>query len=174
MRKRNVYFFERQHFRQWWLWAIMVGLNLLFIGGFILQIIFNKPFGNNPMSDAGLIITTGIFLLLSIYLLSGSLKTFINSDGVYIRFSPFHVRYKFYDWRDIDSVQIRRYNPLREFGGWGIRFGKHGTKAYNVSGKIGVEFFFKNGKSVLIGTNQPDYLKTVLKQLGKMEHKNDG
>lgn len=174
MRRKDVYFFERQRFRQWWFWAIMMGLSLFFIIGTVQQLVFNQPFGDNPMSDVGLIITTGLFLLLTISLLSGLLKTFINKEGIYIQFLPFHLRYKFYDWNEIDSARVEQYNPIREFGGWGIRRGKKGVTAYTVSGKTGLVLLFKDGKKVVIGTRLPDYLSKALIELGKMEHNNDG
>ena len=174
MRRKDVYFFERQRFRQWWFWAIMMGLSLFFIIGSVQQIVFNQPFGDKPMSDVGLIITTGLVLLLTISLLSGSLKTFINKEGIYIQFAPFHFRYKFYDWNEVDSVRVEQYKPIREFGGWGIRKGKKGVIAYTVSGKTGLVLLFKDGKKVVIGTRLPDYLSKALIELGKMEHNNDG
>ena len=44
---------------------------------------------------------------------------------------------------------MRRY---REYGGWGIRGGLRGTKAYNVSGNRGVELMLADGRTVLIGS----------------------
>lgn len=174
MRKKDVYFFERQHFRQWWLWVMLIGVNLLFAGGFIQQIIFDKPFGDNPMSNVGLIITMAIVLLTTIPFFSGSLQTFINKEGVYVKFTPFLFRFKFYDWNDINSISIERYNPISEFGGWGIRVGRKGAKAYSMSGKEALKLNLKNKKTIVIGTRQPDYLKKIVMELGKMEHKNDG
>lgn len=169
---KDVYFYERQRFRQWWFWVLTLGISLLFIVGCIQQLVLQKPFGNNPMSDVWLIITTALFLLLSLSLLTATLITFINKEGVYVKFSPFHSRYKFFNWNEIDAVQIREYQPVSEFGGWGIRVGRRGAKAYNASGKIGMELHLQNKKKIMIGTNQPSDLKRALIELGKLNQTN--
>jgi hypothetical protein len=170
------------------MWLILTGINLVFVVRGIQQIGFNKPFGNNPMNDTVLIISMAVLFLFSFASLAGSLKTLIDEEGIYVRLTPFMFRYKFYGWDSISSVYIREYNPLGEFGGWGMRYspfgkfrvggwrikGRGGVFSYTVSGKTGFEFVLENGKRVLVGTRQPDYLKTVLIKLGKMEQRNDG
>lgn len=96
-----------------------------------------------------------------------ALTTQIRTDGIYIRFFPFHRTFKRYAWNTIDEVYIRQYNPLREYGGWGIRMGPSGS-AYNISGNKGIQLVFKNGKRLLIGTNAPDDLGAVLMKIGKL------
>ncbi|MDR0422535.1 MAG: hypothetical protein LBH72_05955 [Proteiniphilum sp.] len=174
MKKKEVYFFERQRQRQWWLWLILTGISLMFVAGSIRQIGFNKPFGNNPVSDAGLISRTAILALFTFAFLAGSLKTLINREGIYVRLTPFMFRYKFYGWESISAVHIRKYNPLGEFGGWGLRRRHSGIICCTVSGKTGLEFVLKNGKRMLVGTRQPDHLKTVLINLGRMEQEGNG
>lgn len=177
MKRNDIYFYERQRFRQWWVWLILMGVmgvNVIFFVGIIQQIGFNKPFGSNPMSDAGLMISTIVLFLITVFLLSGSLQTYINDEGVFVKYPPFQVRYKFYDWNTIHSSYVRKYSPLREYGGWGVRIGFGATKAYTMSGNMGLQLVLKNGKRILIGTNQPDHLKTVLMKLDKMERMKDG
>ena len=55
------------------------------------------------------------------------------------------------------SVYTRTYSPMREYGGWGIRFGKSG-KAYNIKGDEGLQLVFKNGKRLLIGSQKSQEL----------------
>jgi len=58
------------------------------------------------------------------------------------------------------------YYPISEFGGWGLRggffFNKGKEKAVNVSGDIGIQLIFKNGKKLLIGTQKKEEAKRVL------------
>ncbi|NVL91956.1 MAG: hypothetical protein HWN71_02845 [Desulfobacterales bacterium] len=53
------------------------------------------------------------------------------------------------------------YNPLKDYGGWGIRYGR-GGRAYNVSGNRGVYLELSNGKSLLIGSLQPEELARAI------------
>ena len=61
----------------------------------------------------------------------------------------------------IKSYEIRKYRPIREYGGWGIRFNRHG-KAYTVKGTLGLQMELTNGEKILIGTENPDKLLMVL------------
>ncbi len=56
---------------------------------------------------------------------------------------------------------MRKSKPLREFGGWGIRW-VPGKIAYNVSGNQGGWIQRTNDRSVLIGSQHPeDFVKAI-------------
>ncbi|MDD4776898.1 MAG: DUF6141 family protein [Fermentimonas sp.] len=167
MRVKSKYFQEDQH-QGWVVWITLLIVNLIFIFGTVKQIGFNEPFGDKPMSDIGLIIFAVLILFFSISLsLFSKLQTYINSEGIYLRYLPFQWRYKFIDWKAVDKLHIIRYRPILEYGGWGFRKKRKGTVAYTVKGRLGLKIDLKNGKSVLIGTQYPEYLKDILTVLGK-------
>ena len=58
------------------------------------------------------------------------------------------------------------YSPLKEYGGWGIKFGFKG-KAYNVSGNKGVKIFLKNGLNIMFGSQKHKDLAKALKSVRK-------
>jgi hypothetical protein len=62
-------FKETQKFKQPWIWITLIVTGLITTGvfgyGFYLQIITGQKFGNNPMSDNGLIITFLLVLILN-------------------------------------------------------------------------------------------------------------
>jgi hypothetical protein len=74
---------------------------------------------------------------------------------VYVRFFPW--RAKLIPFRDINRCEVRTYRPIREYGGWGIRYGRNG-KAYNVSGDRGVQLEFIKGRTYAL-TKVQDYGK---------------
>ena len=47
---KEVLFTERQRFKQWWLWLILLGVNGLFLFGVFKQVIGGQQFGDKPMS----------------------------------------------------------------------------------------------------------------------------
>lgn len=166
----DILFTETQRFKQWWLWVILTGVNGLFFFGFTQQVIGGKQFGDQPMSNASLTFATGTVLLLSILLLNLRLETVIKTDGIYVRFFPFHIKYKYYSWSSLTKSYVRQYSPIVEYGGWGLRLGGFGHgKAYNVSGDKGLQLEFTNGQKLLIGTNKPDELTTVLIRIGQLK-----
>jgi len=165
--KEKILFSERQQFRQWWVWALMLVLNGIFLFALIDQLIFNDPFGSQPTSDGGLFIGFAIILAVTVLFWILRLETKVKEDGIYVKFFPFHTRFKRYDWELLKKAYVRHYSPIAEYGGWGIRWGLFGSgNAYNVSGNKGLQLEFTNNKSkLLIGTQKPEALQEILLQL---------
>jgi len=165
--KRNVTFSERQWFRQIWIWLLLLAVNAFILYGFIQQVVMGKPFGTNPGSDLVITLTLLFMLLITGLILSMRLETYIDADGIQYRFFPVHFYNKRIAWSDVDKVYIRKYNAIVEYGGWGIRYGIFGKgNAYNMSGNMGLQLVFKNGKKLLFGTQRSDDLDRVIDQLG--------
>lgn len=164
----NVLFSEKQSFRQWWLWLILLPVNSVFIGGLYLQVARGIPFGNNPLSDGVLMILIGLLVLTSILTYFARLETVIKPDGICVRFFPFQLSFSFYSWESLSKSYVRKYNPITEYGGWGLRFGvfKQG-RALSVSGNQGLQLVFDDNKKLLIGTNQSQEMREVLERLGQ-------
>lgn len=157
---KTLLFQEKQSFRQIWLWLLLGVPDLIFLTAVYRQLIMNIPFGNNPMSDTGLIITGLLLLLLNLFFFMMQLRTGIHEEGIEVQFYPVHTDKRMYKWSDISEAYLREYRAISEFGGWGIRSG-----AYNVSGNIGLQLVFKNGDKLLIGTAKPEEMAEVLKVL---------
>ena len=168
--ERKQLFAERQRFTQWWLWLILLGINALFLSGVYKQVIGRQQFGDRPMSNTGLIIATALMFLLSIFFVSIRLDTIIKADGIYVRFFPFHLKYKEYKWASLTRSFVRKYAPLSEYGGWGLRMGSGGKgTAFNVSGNQGLQLEFTNKKKLLIGSKKPEELSSVLIKIGQLK-----
>lgn len=159
----GVLFYEEQRFNQPWLWIILILLNLLFAWGIIQQMVFGIPLGDRPLPNSALIAMEAIPFSLFVFFWLLNLKTIITQDQVEIIFVPF-VK-KIYKWEAIEKSYVRTYKPIGEFGGWGVRFGRKGSRAFNVRGNIGLQLELKNGKKVLIGTQKQEELERLLPQI---------
>ncbi len=156
------YFHEEQRFRQPWLMILVAGLAGLSWYAFITQIIQKKAFGSNPAPDLIIWLLWAVFgLLFPLFFLSLHMTTDLTPECLHIRFFPFYRRSILLS--EIEKLEVREYNPIRDYGGWGVRFSpKHGT-AYNVSGNRGVQLVLKSGRRVLIGSQEPDRLADALR-----------
>ncbi len=159
--QNEILFSEKQQFRQGWLILIMIWVNSIFVYGIYQQIFKKIRFGNNPLGDTSLIVVSILVFAMTIFIFSFKLETQITKVGIFIRYIPFHKTFKSYPWTAIEKSYIRQYSPIGEYGGWGVRLGANG-KAYNVSGNMGLQLEFKDGKKILIGTNQVDDLQNAL------------
>jgi hypothetical protein len=104
-----------------------------------------------PISWGGLVVVGTI----AAFLYSLRLRTEVRADGIYFKMWPLHRSFRRISWSDIKQYESKQYRPLREFGGWGIRW-TPGKVAYNVSGNRGVWIEQTNGRAVLIGSQHPD------------------
>ncbi|QLC50282.1 hypothetical protein HWN40_08530 [Methanolobus zinderi] len=156
------FFREEQKFRQLWI-RIFVLLLLVFVWyGAIQQLIFGISFGNNPASDPVMFLLLIVFgILFPAFMLSLKMVTEVRNDGLYIRFYPIHRSFRRFTFESIRSYEVRDYSPLKDYGGWGIRFGPKG-QAYNVSGSKGVVLVLEDGKRLMVGSKQPDELAAAI------------
>jgi len=164
--KNEILFSEKQNFKQWWLWLFLLGTNGLIFYGVFKQVIGGQQFGDKPMSNAGLIITSILIFLLTIFFGILRLETQIKKDGISIRFFPFHLTFRHYNWNIISKSFVRQYRPIKEYGGWGLR-GLGKDKALNVSGDKGLQLEFTDHRKLLIGTNRPDEITETLIRIGQ-------
>ena len=166
----KILFTESQRFKQWWLWLILLSFNGLFLFGVFKQVIEKQQFGDNPMSNEGLLTATVLTIIITILFVNYRLDTKIKTDGIYVRFFPFHIKFKHYTWDKLTKSFVRQYSPLTEYGGWGLRLGLFGNgKAFNVSGDKGLQLEFTDNKKLLIGTNRPEELTETLIKIGQLK-----
>jgi hypothetical protein len=145
-------FEENQKFTQWWLWVILLSFPIMSFG----------PFDENEINLNYVLI--GFILPLIFYLFELRIK--VSNKGLYYQFFPFHFKSYTIDIEDIESIKAMEYSPLKEYGGWGIKYGFKG-KAYNVSGNKGVKIFLKNGLNIMFGSQKHKDLAKALKSVRK-------
>ncbi len=172
----RILFAEEQRFTQWWLWAIMLFalLSVLvpFLYGIYSQEVLNKSFGNQPMSTEGLAVTgtasTLLVLIIIVVFNRARLKTKISSDKLAVAFPPFFRKWKELVPGEIERYEIREYNAIREYGGYGVKRRFKYGQSYTISGNIGLQLYLKNGKRLLIGTQKRQAIEYAMRKL-KME-----
>ncbi len=158
---------EEQKFALW-LRVVLVLSMALAVGLSILPLT-KIPAGQwcNNIGEIVLLFTAGVILPIGIAVLFWLLRleTEVRADGLYVRYFPFHIKFKMFGADDLSEYYARTYRPIWEYGGWGIRcsFGK--GKAYNVSGNKGVQLVFKSGKRLLIGSQRADELEEAIQSI---------
>ncbi|WP_100012768.1 DUF6141 family protein [Lentibacillus sediminis] len=170
-KEADVLYREVQRFRQVWIWVLVMLEAAIFWYGFIQQIVFGIPFGNKPAPDA---IMVFLWLLFGIgfpvlMLWVTKLVTEVRRDGLYIRFTPFHRRWRIFLYKDIREDKVITYSPLGRFGGWGLRINMHGETAYTMSGKQGIRLRLKYEK-IVVGSENPDELKEAMDATREAEY----
>ncbi len=177
-KQKGIFFKEVQRFNQsrkiWLIYFVLVGGLMPILYGMYQQMILNKAWGDQPTSDTNLIlrfllilgVEVAVVLLISV----SKLETLINSEGIHYRYPPLLRKWKIISYEEIAEYKVRKYKPLREYGGWGYRKRKFksGT-AYNVYGNVGLQLKLKNGKKILLGTQRQGAIEYAMKKLMKKE-----
>lgn len=138
------------------LWPIL-GATALLLYGLFRQLVRDIPLGNNPVSNPVLISISIVFILFMLILLNIKLEVSIDDEGLEFRYWPFVSRRKRIPREEIGNIEVVRYKPILEYGGWGYRFSlKTRGRAYTISGRHGIRVNMKNGSHVLFGTKKED------------------
>lgn len=145
-------FKEEQRFTQLWL------IVLLAISMVVPLVFISKSYINNQMSTISYVLVLLLIIVSTCGIFLFQLKTRIDERGIHYKFFPFHFKYKTIQWKNIGEAYVRKYDPISEYGGWGVKGGalwnKQNGIAYNVSGNIGIQLVLKEGKKILIGTKK--------------------
>lgn len=145
-------FREEQRFRKLWIWALILFIAALQWWGWVQQILLGQPFGDNPGPDWLMWLLLVVFgIAFPIFFFSLRLVVEVNEQGVLLRFIPLSRRLIQFD--EIERCEATDYQPLRDYGGWGIR-GLGNNRAFNVSGNQGVRLQLRSGDVVLIGSQR--------------------
>jgi hypothetical protein len=99
------------------------------------------------------------------------LELTINENMLRFKFYPFINRIITKD--KIRQMQVINYNPISEYGGWGIRYGKNGW-AYTAKGFYAIKLITSLNKKILIGTSNPEAVSKFLNEYYPAVFNNEG
>jgi hypothetical protein len=91
------------------------------------------------------------------------LETRVSVDGITYRMPPIVLKERTIRWSELATVDIITIRPIRDCGGWGIRYCRGEGITYLVSGDQVVRCTFTNGGKVLLGTKRPDEMMKAIR-----------
>lgn len=169
----RIIFSEEQSFRQSFVPWLMLAAIVAVIAGFGVAMYQQLYLGQTPgngSSDQELIWGSIISIVLMsgtfLFILNRKLITEIWTDGIRYKFAPFVRKMKHIPLTEIASVEVAKYKPIVEFGGWGVRKRFLARKtAYNISGNVGLRVILKNGSQIVFGTRQANEMKRAVDKM---------
>ncbi|WP_334058540.1 hypothetical protein [Polaribacter sp. P097] len=160
-------FKEEQRFTQTWL-IVLMGFSLV-----VPLVLITREFlkENSEFTVGGFLGVVGVLIASIVPIFFFKLITRIDEVGIHYRFFPFHFKTKRITWQEIEKVYVRIYDPIGDYGGWGLKGGFLWNKskgiAINVSGDIGIQLELKTGKKILIGTQKKQEATSVIETYTK-------
>jgi hypothetical protein len=100
--------------------------------------------------------------VVAVWFLRLKLITEVRNDGLFVDFIWLWPE-RTIPWDQIRSVEARTYRPIRDFGGWGVRWAARGI-VYHARGNRGVRLVLSSGERILIGSQQADVLARAIAQ----------
>ena len=158
-------FRETQQFRQTRLRVLLaippVAMSVLCVW----QVVLGHPWGQHPISNGGAVGWTIFLWLIYLRLITVRLVTEVRADEVFVSMRGL--------WRarripvaDIRSATAVTFDPIRDFGGFGVRSTNRGV-AYLAGGNRGVRLELANGSRVTIGSQRPEDLAHAISKRGQ-------
>jgi hypothetical protein len=152
-----VSFHEVQHVGEWGFWAIALGAAIV---GFAVAAAILWAARKTTAGPIRWLLFCGAAmaavpgLLVPLFGAMLAMTTDVGETAIHVAITPW-----LYDGTvelsQIEQVQVRRYDPIGEFGGWGIRYGR-GGRALNMTGDRGVQLRLRGGELLLIGSQRPE------------------
>lgn len=160
---RSVHFQEVQHFRQSWLWYLLVSSSII---SMIPLIVFTAS-GELPLAEGlgALGLVTVLMLLNVAAFYYTRLETKISSEGISFRWWPFFRKPSVLRWEEIDHVAMAQYKAFKV----GYTVDKNLGKVHSVSGPHGFQVVLTNGKKYFFSTQKKLSVASVLQQTGKLK-----
>ena len=107
-----------------------------------------------------------IALLAACY---GGMHVSVNRQRILVRLGAIGIPLLRVRLADLQSVEVADFNPLGDFGGWGLRYSfSKRMWGFFLAGSRGVVITTRRGKRVLIGSNAPETLAAVCESARKL------
>jgi len=144
-----VHFREEQRFEWYWtvVWLIPVAIIGYGLYRHVLSAILLWP-------------ALVVIAVAAAWLNQSKLLTEVRTDGLWIHFVLIWPE-RTIAWSQIKSLETITYRPIKDFGGWGVRWAARGI-VYSARGKRGVRMVLASGERVLVGSQRADDLARAI------------
>jgi hypothetical protein len=165
MDNNEILFYEEQKPAQKWMIFFVLGYS-----AFVTYITYNHIFLKEAVFDIQIsdqlwtLLWVFFALIVPVLFFLAKMITKIQPDGIYIKYFPFQINFVKINPEDIQSFESIIYNPIKDYGGWGLRYGIKGN-AINASGNRGINLQITYARNMLIGTQKPQELFDAIQKI---------
>jgi hypothetical protein len=154
--------------RVWWIMLVVGLIAVINWIGFVQQILLGRPFGSNPGPDWSVwLLWLGFGIAFPLAFWTMRLVVDVSPQTLRIRYIPLLRRSV--PLSAIRRVEARRYNPILEYGGWGIRGWRRGRMIYSIGGNQCVELELQDGTFLAVGSRRAEELAAAIERCRAIE-----
>jgi hypothetical protein len=114
----------------------------------------------SPEVALGLLIGLALLMFVVVFLLHMTTEVGSTELRVWFGWAPTYPRVVAIG--ALKSVEVVTYRPIADYGFWGNRAGSDGERAFIARGNRGVRIELSDGTKILIGSQRPEVLASVL------------
>lgn len=147
---------ERPMYREWSPWPGWI--QVVFWGTMTISLVAVATAPGMSARDRAIGVVSLVALLVLTQWLVAGLKVRLYREHMELGLGRAALIHKRVLYRDIQDLESVKYHPLREFGGWGIRFnGK--KRAWTARGDRAVVLQMSDGIQLYVGSDNPQRLE---------------
>jgi Family of unknown function (DUF6141) len=155
-----VYFHEEQRFA--WHWMIPLMIPSVVLGyGVYRQVWQGRRFGDYAIGNTLLWSVFLVSLAVALWFPQIKLITEVRGEALSIRFTSLWPE-RLIAWSDIRRAETVTYRPIKDFGGYGVRWATGRGMVFNAHGNRGVRMELASGERVLVGSQRPEELHQAI------------
>ncbi len=144
-----------------WVALLVYGAGWLSAGGVLAQLWRGREGAVRFGAVAGAaLLAAGPLVLQGVF---GRLRVQVTRTSLLISFGYLRLISKLVPFTEIRDLEAVKYGPLREFGGWGIRWSFRKT-AWTIRGDRALRLTLENGRSLYVGSEDPIRLEERVRQ----------
>ena len=147
---------ERPIYREWSPWPAWI--QVVFWGAMLFSMV---AVARDPSLTSGgrmgLLLLLGLLLAFAQWAVAG-LTVRLYRDHMEVSLGTARIIRKRILYESIESVESVKYHPLREFGGWGVRFAGN-KRAWTARGDQAVVLRMDDGIHLYVGSDRPQRLE---------------
>ena len=149
----NYAYYEVQYFH-WWVYLILI----LALAVVLMTWLFLR---GSFFATSGLAVVGGLLVIAMAIL---RMTTSIDERSLTVHFGWVPVLQENLLLSDIQEVRVCSYHPLKQFGGWGWRYGRDGTHALTAKGTQGICLRLQDGRKFIVGSSKSEQLMEAMRQ----------
>ena len=148
------YFHEEQSFGPIWIVVLLV---IAVVPGAFLALESTR----HPVPFLGSVLALAIFAPIAVLFLAARLIVDVGRDAITVSFH-FLWPTRRIALSNVRRAHVTRYDPLADYGGWGVRYGLARGWAFTTGGHDGVLVELNDGRRVMIGSRRADELARAI------------
>lgn len=149
-RKKPVY----REWSPWPAWMLIMFWSSMLLSLFFVAVAPGESDQERVVGTVVLIVTVPLVQVLLV-----GLSVRLYRDEIVMGLGSLGIIRKRVRYGDIVRTESVKYSPLGEFGGWGVRRGKDGKRAWTARGDRAVVLHLKDGTRLYVGSDTPHRLE---------------